>query len=93
MANEDPTEDMVRREMAAAVEILRSDMYLTHSKTMAERLDKLEARFGGGDDTGNGDGKTPPPKKEEPPSPPASKRRGLWWGDALEGEEDASKTA
>lgn len=80
----DPTEDMVKREIAAAVEILRSDASLKHSRSMDERLGRLEARFGGGDDTGNGDGKTPPPKKEDPATPPASKKRGLWWGDALE---------
>lgn len=90
MANEDPTEDMVKREMQAAIEILRSDEGLKHSRSMDERLARLEARFGGDDGSGgNGDGKNPPPKKDAPADPPANKKRGLWWGDAL----DESTTA
>lgn len=84
----DPTEDMVKAEIAAAVKILREDVGLKHSKTTAERLEKLEARFGGDNGTGNGD-KTPPPKKDEPAQPPATTKRGLWWGDALNESQTA----
>ena len=82
----DPTEDMVKREIAEAVKILREDAGLKHSRSMDERLARLEQRFGGSTDNGDGDeGKNkPPPKKETPSEPAASKKRGLWWGDALD---------
>lgn len=77
---QDPTEEMVKREVAEAMRIFRSDH--DHVTTSVRGL--LEEFFGEKkpkeetDDT-----PTPPPAKEDPPKA-TKKRKGIWWGDAME---------
>jgi hypothetical protein len=67
MADE-PTEDIIRREIAAARQIIRDDKIL--SKLGKHFPDKPET-----------DPDAPPvPPKKEPEEPPV--RKGLWWGEA-----------
>lgn len=66
----DPTEAVVRREVAAARRILREDRMLA----------KLSKAF---PDEPPVDPAAPPPdKKPDPGKPPETARKGLWWGDA-----------
>lgn len=71
MAQEDPTEDIIKREIAAAREIIRSDRI----------MGKLNKHFPD-EPEGEGDGNPKPPKKKDEPDPTPPKRGGLWWGDA-----------
>ena len=75
---DDPTEEMVKAEIAAAVKILREDG-VHISKTVGSLFEKFQ-----GTKTeppaeppkpGEGD---PPPKKDPPAEPPT--KSGLWWG-------------
>lgn len=73
---DDPTEEMVKKEIADAVRILKDDgMHI--SKTIGG----LFAKFQGKPDIEPVEPKEgdPPPKKDTPTEPP--KRKGLWWGE------------
>jgi len=76
--NTDPTEDMIRAEIAKAVEILRSDgihihkTYAQFQKTLTP--DKPNDKQDKQDTTGQ-----PPPAKDTPDPDPII-RKGLWWG-------------
>jgi hypothetical protein len=79
MADTDPTEEMVKREIAEAVRILRDDG-VHISKTVGTLWEKMNAPKAEPpkEDPGEGD---PPPKKEKPAEePPKPEKRGLWWG-------------
>lgn len=79
--DEDPTEAMVKREVAEAARIIREDYGL---KAMREMF-----RDYFGDPKPKNDemvveesDATPPPAKKAPAEKP--KKRGLWWGESLE---------
>jgi hypothetical protein len=84
----DPTEDMIKREVAAAAKILRED---GHSVRLAAIEAKLAKQFPDEPEPGSGeppadDGKPKaPPKKDAPAPSGGGKRPGLWWGDAVDG--------
>lgn len=69
----DPTEDIIKREIAAARQILREDRLLA----------KLNKHFP--DDPPPHDPKDgpPPPDPKDPPADPP-KKRGIWWGEEKE---------
>ena len=81
MAREDPTEEIIKREVAEAARILRED---GHSANLAAIRAKLDKHFPDEPDhdpeDGNGDGPKKPDKKpagdQDPP-----KKSSLWWGD------------
>jgi hypothetical protein len=69
MAHDEPTEDIVKREIAAARKILREDKVLSAHRELMGKLTPPEQ-----DDPEN----PPAPKPRDPPEPPA--KRGVWWG-------------
>lgn len=76
MAN-DPTEEMVKKEIAAAAAILRED---GHSVRLSKIEEKLAKAFPDDPEVGKNGNTSPPPKKEEGENaqPP---KKGLWWGE------------
>ena len=74
---EDPTEDIIQREIAKARDIIREDRIM--AKLGKHFPDEPE-----GDDSKDGPKK--PDKKEEPSKSGETKRGGLWWGDAIQDE-------
>jgi hypothetical protein len=70
-SDDNPTEAMVRREIAAARRILREDRILA----------KLGKHF---PDEPPSDPGAPPPDKKDPPGDPTpvTPKKGLWWGDS-----------
>lgn len=68
MAGE-PTEDVIRREIAAARQILREDRILA----------KLNKHFPDEPVHDPKNGPPPPDPKDPPTGPP--ERKGIWWGD------------
>ncbi len=81
MANDDdPTEEMVKREVAAAAKILREDGHALGLKALHDKIDKL---LGGTSDESDDSTEGKPPPKSEDPKPSAGekqKKKGLWWG-------------
>lgn len=73
---EDPTEEMVKKEIADAVKILREDG-VHISKTIGGLFDKLQGKNEPPAPEPPGEG-NPPPKKDTPAEPP--KKSGIWWG-------------
>ena len=76
---DDPTEEMVKKEISEAVRILREDG-LHISKTVGSLFEKFQVKPADpatdpAPEPGAGD---PPPPKSDP-APPAQKS-GLWWG-------------
>lgn len=73
-------EEIVKREVAAAREILRSDGIIASNKALKEKLD----RHFPDDPEPNPDAPQPPKKKDEPEKPDTPERKpGLWWGDSV----------
>ena len=78
-------------EKAELIRILREDKYLSHSRSVDDRLAKLEEKLigqnGGTNSDKSGDdrdGKTdPPPKKDTPNDPERKQKKSLWWGDQV----------
>jgi hypothetical protein len=72
----EPTEAMIKSEIAAAKAILREDKLIKSHGELRERLDKHFPDNSG--DGGEGD----PPKPPDP-VPPKEKpsRRSIWWGE------------
>ena len=70
----DPTEDIVRKEITRARQILREDKLIQSHGELRDRLDKHFP-----DNSGTGDEPPPAPKPTEPKEPP--KQSSLWWGD------------
>jgi len=77
MPQDEPTEAIIRREIAAARRILREDKILRSHSEMRERFDKQFPVAPEG---------TPQPPKPGDPKPPKPEggRKSLWWGDATE---------
>jgi len=84
---DDPTEEIIRREVAEAARILRED-------GISVRLSAIEAKFSkhfpddppNDPDTKDGDdpnGPPKPPDPKDPPNKPEPEKRGLWWGNAI----------
>ena len=79
MANDDsdPTEDMVKKEIAAAIAIFKEDHII---KNLGELRDRVFGNTPGGTSTTEG---TPPPASDPPRESAGDKkkRKGLWWGE------------
>lgn len=76
---DDPTEEMVKKEISEAVRILKEDG-VHISKTIGSLFEKFQGKPADPSPEPNpepGAGDPPPPKPE--PTPP-EQRRGLWWG-------------
>jgi hypothetical protein len=67
---DDPTEAIIKREIARARQIIREDKMLA----------KLARAFP--DEPPANPDQPPPPPAKDPADPP--KRRGVWWGEALD---------
>jgi hypothetical protein len=67
---DDPTEAVIKREIARARQIIREDLMLA----------KLTKAFP--DEPPKDPDQPPPPPPKDPADPP--KRRGVWWGEALD---------
>lgn len=65
----EPTEALVKREIARARQIIREDRILA----------KLDRHFP--DEPPADPDQPPPPPDKDPPEPP--KKRGVWWGETL----------
>jgi hypothetical protein len=75
---DDPTEEMVKKEIAKARRIIQSDK---HSEALRGLSDRFDKHFP--DNSGNpGDDDAPSPP---PPVPPKEtpKRKGIWWNNEL----------
>ena len=73
----EPTEEMVRREIARARRIIQSDKHAEGLKGLSERLDKhFPDNSGKTDDT--------PPAPDPIPPKDNPKRKSLWWGTEVE---------
>ena len=78
---EDPTEEMIKREIAAARAILRDDSVLKSHRELSTRLDKHFPPEPSPDNPPDSDpGKPPSPPRKDPP-PVLKQRGGLWWGE------------
>jgi hypothetical protein len=75
--SDDPTEDVIRREVAEAARILRED---GHSVRLSAIEAKLDKHF---PDQEPPEGTPKPPDKKDKPSEPP-KRKSLWWGEVTE---------
>jgi hypothetical protein len=72
MPRDEPTEDIVRREIKRARQILREDRVI---KAHGELMGRLTPPA----DPGNPPGTPPAPEPRDPVDPP--KKPGVWWGD------------
>lgn len=79
-SSDDPTEDMIRREIAEAARILREDGHATRLSAIEAKLSK---HFPDEDDEAD-DGKPKPPRRTEP-KPSGSRKSSIWWGDQIDG--------
>lgn len=81
----DPTEDIIKREVAEAARILREDGHAVRLSAIEAKLDKHfpDENPDGGTDP---NGPKKPDKKEEPSKSGETKRGGIWWGDAVQDE-------
>jgi hypothetical protein len=70
MPRDEPTEDIVRREIRRARQILREDRVIRAHSELMERLAPSDPKP---------PGNPPAPVPKDPPDPP--KKRGVWWGD------------
>lgn len=79
MSDDDPTEAMVRREVAEAARIIREDYGV---KAMREMFREYfgDPKPKTDEFTSEESEATPPPAKEKT----KPKKHGIWWGDALE---------
>ena len=67
-----------KREIDAAVKILREDGIMVSLRGLAEKLDKLLPAEPKDDEPTEG---KPPPKTEPKPSTEENTRKSKWWGD------------
>jgi hypothetical protein len=81
----DPTEDVIKREIAEAARILRED---GHSVRLANIEAKLNKHFPDEPETDPKDGKDGPisPDKKDPKESSTKPRGGIWWGDSISDE-------
>jgi hypothetical protein len=75
MARDEPTEAIIKREIAAARRILREDKVLASHAALSERIDK---HFPAAEPPADPSNPPPPPRKDEPADPPP--KTSLWWG-------------
>jgi len=75
---DDPTEEIIKREIAKARRIIQSDKHAGALKGLADRFDKHFP-----DNSGGTDGDPPKPPDPVPPKE-TPKRRGIWWGHELD---------
>lgn len=78
MPRDEPTEDIVRREIAKARDIIRNDKLLASHRQLSDRFSHHFPDKSPGTDPGNPDGPQPPDPK--PPADPAPPKKSLWWG-------------
>jgi hypothetical protein len=74
----EPTEDMIKREIAAAAKILRED---GHSVRLTRIEEKLARQFPDPPDDDPSGKPGAPPRKDPAPKPV---RKSLWWGEIPE---------
>lgn len=74
MPRDEPTEDIIRREITAARKILREDKVLSAHRELMTKLTPPEPG-----DPPKDPGNPPAPEPKEPAEPPA--KRGVWWGE------------
>lgn len=72
---DNPTEEMIKREIKAAREILREDRLIKSHGEIRERLDKHFP------DNSKGTGDDPPKPPDPVPPKEQPKRKSLWWGE------------
>ena len=80
MPQNDPTEEMVRREIAEARRILREDGLLLTQKEILARFDKHFPDETPEDESGD---PKPPKRKESPETAQPEEKSGIWWGNKL----------
>jgi len=80
MAREDPTEEIIKREIAEAARILREDGHSANLAAIRAKLDKHFPDEPDPDTEDDGDGPKKPDKKPAG-DPEPSKKSSLWWGD------------
>lgn len=76
--SDDPTEEAIKREIAAAAKILRED---GHSARLSAIETKLAKHFPDTPEPPADDGKPKAPPKGDPKPPGGGKRKSLWWGE------------
>lgn len=74
---DDPTEDIIKREIAKARRIIQSDKHSEGLRGLSERFDKHFP-----DNSGGTDGPPSPPPAVPPKETP--KRKGIWWGEEID---------
>lgn len=81
MAREDPTEEVIKREIREAARILREDGHAVRLTAIEAKLDKhFPDEPEPEEDDPNGPPK--PPDQKDPPNDGDTKRKkSLWWGD------------
>jgi hypothetical protein len=72
---EDPSEEAIKREVAAAARILREDGHAVRLAAIEARLDKAFPEQ---------DPPNPLTPPRNPPKPSGGKRKSLWWGEIEE---------
>jgi len=70
----DPTEDIVRREVARARRILQEDGHRVELRSLRERFDKHFP-----EESPEEEGKPKPPPANPPKDPAPEKKGGIWW--------------
>lgn len=81
MPRDEPTEDIVRREISRARQILREDRVIAAHRELLSRLSRLDPKPGssGNPPEPGSPGNPPAPNPKDPPADPPPKR-GVWWG-------------
>jgi hypothetical protein len=82
---DDPTEEIIKREVAEAARILREDGYSVRLGVIEAKLNKHFPDEPPADDKDDPNGPPKPPDPKDPTAPPA-KKSGIWWGDATADE-------
>jgi hypothetical protein len=84
MAN-DPTEEVIKREVREAARILREDGHATRLSAIETKLNKHFPDEPDKPEDGNPNGPKTPDKKD-PATSSEERRRGIWWGEAISDE-------
>lgn len=71
----EPTEDIIKREIAAARRILQEDRHHAALSGLTERFNRQFP-----EEPSAPEGTPPPPKPRTDPAPPAAPKPSLWWG-------------
>ena len=79
MDREDPTEDIIKREVAEAARILREDGHAVRLSAIEAKLNKHFPDEPSGEDDDSDGPKKPDKKPDGDTAPP--KKSSLWWGD------------